>query len=143
MKMFKTTIALLVFLIAGNLSFAQEMKAEKYENPQWVTMASIKFKPMKKDAAMEIIHNYFAKADEDAGIDAPTAYHFVTGKYDMLVVWEMPEGVETLNYRMTPEDAKWMNSMAKIAGGQDKAMAKLDEFMTYVETWDNSIARKE
>ncbi|MCB7482457.1 hypothetical protein [Christiangramia sediminis] len=143
MKTFKTTLALLVFLIAGNLSFGQEMKAEKYENPQWVSMASIKFKPMKKDAAMEIIHNYFAKADEDAGIKPPTAFHFVTGKYDMLVIWEMPEGIETLNYKMTPEDVKWMSSMAKIAGGQDKAMAKLDEFMTYVETWDNSIARKE
>ncbi|MGA8853688.1 MAG: hypothetical protein WB492_05885 [Christiangramia sp.] len=143
MKFFKTTIAVLVFLFATSFSFSQEMKAEKYENPTWVTMAYIKFKPMKKDAAMGIVENYFAKADEDAGIDPPTTYHFPTGKYDMLVIWEMKEGLETLNYKMTPDDVKWFASMAKVAGGQDKAMAKLDEFMSYVEEWDNTLARKE
>lgn len=92
---------------------------------------------------MNIIEEYFAKADENAGIDPPTAYHLVTGKYDMLVIWKMKEGVETLNYEMTPDDVKWMKEMAKIAGGQDKAMSKLEEFYSYVEDWETSIARKE
>lgn len=143
MKIFKATLAVLVFLIAGNLSYAQELKAEKYENPEWVSISYIKFKPMKKDAAMNIVENYFVKADEDAGIDPPTTYHFNFGKYDMMVIWEMEEGLETLNYKMTPGDVKWMKSMAKVAGGQDKAMAKLDEFMSYVEVWENMMARKE
>jgi len=144
MKMFKiTTMAMILFLIAGNFSFAQEMQAEKYENPEWVNIAYIKFKPMKKDPAMSIVENYFMKADEDAGIEAPTSYHFAFGKYDMMVIWKMDEGVETLNYKMTPEDVEWMKSMAKIAGGQEKAMEKLGEFMSYVETWDNALARKE
>lgn len=143
MRTIKTVLGTLIFLMATNLSFGQEMKAEKYENPEWVTIAQIKFKPMKKDAAMNIIHNYFAKADEDAGIKPPTAFHMVGGNYDMMVVWDMEEGVETLNYKMTPNDAKWMTSMVKIAGGQDKAMGKIEEFMSYVDTWDNSVARKE
>ena len=143
MKAIKTIFAVSVFLFAVNFSFAQDMKAEKYENPEWVTIAKIKFKPMKKDAAMSIIENYFAKADEDAGIKPPTAFHMVGGDYDMMVIWDMEEGVETLNYKMTPDDVKWMKSMAKIAGGQDKAMAKLDEFMSYVDAWDNSLARKD
>lgn len=143
MKSLKTLLAI-VFLISGmNLVNAQEMSAKKYEDPTWVNMVYVKFKPMKKGPAMEIIENYFSKADENAGIDAPTAYHLAFGKYDMLVIWELEEGVETLNYEMTPDDVKWMKEMAKLTGGQDKAMAKLEEFYSYVEDWETSLARKE
>ncbi len=143
MKAIKSVLAVVVFLIGAHYSFGQEMKAEKYENPEWVSIAYIKFKPMKKDAAMSIVENYFAKADQDAGIKAPTAYHLSYGEYDMMVIWEMKEGVEMLNYKMTPDDVKWMKSMAKVAGGQDKAMEKMNEFSSYVEKWDNSLARRE
>ncbi len=143
MRTLRTVLAIAILFMATGFSFGQEMKAEKYEDPQWVMMAQIKFKPMKKDAAMSIVHNYFVKADEDAGIEPPTTFHMVGGDYDMIVVWDMKEGVETLNYKMTPDDVKWMQSMAKVAGGQDKAMAKLDEFMSYVDTWENSLARRE
>lgn len=142
MNSIKTLFVAAIFFMVSCYSFGQ-VKAEKYDNPQWVSMSYIKFKPMKKEPAMGIIENYFAKADQDAGIDAPTVYHFVNGDYDMLVIWNMKEGVETLNYKTTPDDAKWMNSMTKIAGGPDKAMAKLEEFMTYVQDWDNTMARKE
>lgn len=143
MKTFRVCLASLVFLIGSCYCFAQEMKAEKYDNPQWVNMAYIKFKPMKKDAAMSVVENYFVKADQEAGIKPPTVFHFVTGEYDMLVIWEMPEGIETLNYKMTPDDVKWMESMANIAGGTEKAMEKLDEFSSYVDVWENTLARKE
>ncbi len=139
----KIILSVIILLFTIHFSYGQEPKAEKYENPQWVNIAHIKFKPMKKDAAMSIIDNYFVKADEDAGIKPPTAYHLAFGDYDMMVIWEMEEGVETLNYKMTPNDVKWMASMAKVAGGKDKAMAKLEEFMSYVEVWDSSLARKE
>ena len=143
MKAIKTIFAVTVFLVATSFSFGQEMKAEKYENPQWVSISYIKFKPMKKDPAMGIIENYFAKADQDAGIDPPTTYHLSYSDYDMMVIWDMKDGLETLNYKMTPDDVEWMKSMAKIAGGEDKAMAKLEEFMSYVDDWKNTMARKE
>ena len=143
MKILKTLLAIVFLFGAMNLASSQEMSAKKYDNPTWVNMVYIKFKPMKKGSAMELIEQYFAKADENAGIDPPTAYHFATGNYDMLVIWEMKEGVETLNYEMTPDDVKWMKEMAKLTGGQDKAMAKLEEFYSYVEDWETSLARKE
>ncbi|MCP9198601.1 hypothetical protein MKO06_01695 [Gramella sp. GC03-9] len=143
MKCFKHLLPVLFLVISIQVGSAQEMKAEKYDNPQWVRISYIKFSPMKKDPAMEIINNYFAKADEDAGIAAPTTYHFPFGEYDMMVIWEIRDGIEELNYKMTPEDAEWMKSMAKIAGGQDKAMAKFEEFTSYIEDWKNTIARKE
>jgi len=143
MKTIKTILAIFIFSMSINLSIAQEMKAKKYENPNWVSMSYVKFKPMKKDAAMEVIDSYFAKADMQAGLEAPTVYHFPLGDFDMLVIWPMNEGVETLNYEITPDDAKWMTEMAKLTGGVDKSMAKMEEFFSYVDSWENTIARKE
>lgn len=143
MKSLKILLAGLFLMSTMQFASAQEMTAKKYENPNWVHMVYIKYKPMKKSPAMSVVEEYFVKADQNAGINPPTVYHFATGKYDMLVVWEMKEGVETLNYEMTPDDVKWMQEMAKIAGGQDKAMSKMEEFYSYVEDWETSIARKE
>lgn len=143
MRILKTLLVLLFLFSGMNLATGQEMSAKKYDNPKWVKMAYVKFKPMKKGPAMEIVGKYFMKADQAAGIKPPTVYHFATGQYDMLVVWEMEEGVETLNYEMTPDDIKWMGEMAKLTGGQDKSMAKLEEFYSYVEDWETSLARKE
>ncbi len=143
MKTIKSLLLVAVFLCAIPFASAQDMEAKKYDDPTWVNMVYIKFKPMKKGPALDIVEEYFAKADENAGIDPPTAYHLATGKYDMLVIWEMPEGVETLNYEMTPDDVKWMEEMAKLAGGQGEAMSKMEEFYSYVEDWETSIARKD
>lgn len=143
MRTIKSILAVLFLFSSIQLVSAQDMKAEKYENPKWVQMVYVKFKPMKKGAAMKVVEEYFAKADANAGIDPPTVYHFATGEYDMMVVWDMKEGVETLNYEMTPDDVKWMKEMAKLAGGQDKAMGKMEEFYSYVADWKTAMARKE
>ncbi len=143
MKQIKYFLLVFTILFSSQFLSAQEMKAKKMENPVWVKMAFIKFEPGKMEKANEIIKNYFAKADMNAGISQPTAYRMTTGSYDMIVVWELEEGVETLNYEMSPNDVKWMSEMGKIAGSQEKAMQKLDEFYSYLADWKTEIARKE
>lgn len=143
MKQFKYFFLAIAILFSSQLLSAQEMKAKKIENPVWVKMVFIKFQPGKMDKAKTLIKDYFAKADQNAGIKAPSAYHMTTGSYDMVVIWEMEEGLETLNYEMTPDDVKWIGEMSKIAGSQEMAMKKLDEFYSYLEDWKTEIARRE
>ncbi|WP_010229674.1 hypothetical protein [Gillisia marina] len=143
MRKFKYFFLAIAIFFSGQLLSAQEIKAKKIENPVWVKMVFIKFQPGKMDKAKTLIKDYFAKADQNAGIPAPNAYHMTTGTYDMVVIWEMEEGLETLNYEMTPNDVKWMGEMSKLAGSQDMAMKKLDEFYSYLEDWKTEIARKE
>lgn len=142
MKQLKIYLFCLSFVISG-IAFGQEMKAKKYDDPTWVSIGMIKFKAMGKSKAMKIVDDYFSKADEAAGIKSPTVYHLVGGEYDMMVVWEMSEGIETLNYETSPEDVKWFGEMTKLTGGQDKTMEKLEEFYSYVDGWESTIARKE
>lgn len=139
----KLMILTLMFFLATNFTTltAQELEAKKYEDPTWVRIVQLKFKPMKMEPAMEIINDYFDKADQNAGIKSPTAYHLVSGNYDMLVIWELEEGIETLNYEMSPDDVRWMTEMGKLTGGMEQTMTKLEEFYSYVDGWETELAR--
>ena len=61
----------------------------------------------------------------------------------MVVIWELEEGIETLNYEISPNDVKWMGELSNLTGSQEKAMGKLDEFYSYLAEWKTEIARKE
>ncbi|MAN59128.1 MAG: hypothetical protein CMC08_04750, partial [Flavobacteriaceae bacterium] len=72
----------------------------------------------------------------------PMSFEMATGEYDMMVAFPMDQGIESLNYEMSPTDIQWMTEMSKIAGGQEKAMAKLQEFYSYVDKMDSNLARR-
>ena len=59
----------------------------------------------------------------------------------MLVIWELKEGIETLNYEMSPDDVRWMTEMGKLTGGMEQTMTKLEEFYSYVDGWETELAR--
>ncbi|MFD1094987.1 hypothetical protein [Salegentibacter chungangensis] len=143
MKTMKITLILAAFLFCGQGLFAQEMGPKKYENPNWIYVSFIKFHPGKKDKAVKIIDDYFAKADANAGISPPTVLNMTTGDFDFVVVWKLEEGIETLNYEISPDDAKWYAEMGKLAGGMDKAEEVMQEFFSYVEMWKTEIGRME
>lgn len=122
---------------------AQEVQATKLENPEWVQVNFVKFLPGKREMAEKIIKEYFMKADNQAGNPEPTSFRMITGDYDYILIWDLPEGLETLNYQVSPEDAKWMNELIKLTGGQEQAGQKMNEFFDYVEVWKTELARKE
>ena len=143
MKPFKTILLTCLFLGAciGSMN-SQEMAVKKYDNPEWVRIGMIKFKPMMKEKAQDLINNFFVKADQAAGRKGPIAFDLATGEYDMIVAFPMEHGIETLNYEMSPSDITWMKELSKIAGGQEQAMAKLQEFYGMVDKLTSDIARK-
>ena len=133
----------MILLLGSSHLNAQEMQAKKYDNLNWVRMAFVKFHPGKMAKASAIIEDYFQKADENMGGQGPTAYVMTTGDYDMIVVWEMTDGIQSMDYEMTDRDVKWIAEMGKLAGGQEKARAKMDEFYSYVSNWKTELARKQ
>jgi len=107
----------------------QEMKAKKYDNPEWKRITLIKFKHEKLDRAKEIIKNYFYKAAQKAGTPTPSMIvDLYTGEWDMMIVWDMKGGIEEMNWEISPNDVKFMTAMIDITGGVDKAKMILDEF---------------
>ncbi len=133
----KTTILnaafiMLCFFLISTGAKAQ-MQAKKYDNPKWKAIEFVQFKAGKMDRAREIIMNYFVKSSEKAGTPQPAmASELATGEWDMMVIWELKEGIEEMNWETSPNDVKWLTAMNEISGGADKAKAILDEWSSLI-----------
>jgi hypothetical protein len=124
-----------VTLFTCVVAYAQQpMQAKKFDNPQWKRVEFVKFKSGKYPRAKEIIRDYFVKADQKSGTPDPSLFvDLITGEWDMMVVWDMTEGINEMNWETSPDDVKWMTSMNDITGGPNKAKAILDEFSSLID----------
>lgn len=121
---------------------AQEMKAERMQNVSFHTVEMIKFKPGKRERAMEIIRDYFVPADKASGGGQVVDLHLQTGPWDAIVVFPMNGGPGDLSWQTSPDEIKWMTALNQKAGGADKAKALLAEWDTLVEHSENHVAHQ-
>jgi len=99
------------------------------EDAKYVETTVIKFKPGKRERAMEIIAEYFVKASEKAGTPGPLlVIHMQTGNWDMAAVWELEGGTADLQWYRSPDNIEWREALTEIAGGEEEAAAILKEY---------------
>lgn len=92
------------------------------EDASYVSVTHIAFKPGQRESAMQIIAEHFVAATEKAGTAGPMlVIHYQTGKWDMAVVWNLEGGTADLEWNRSPDNVKWFEALAEIAGGADKA----------------------
>ncbi len=104
------------------------------EDAKYVETSVVKFKAGKRERAMEIIAEYFAKATEKAGTSGPLmVIHMQTGRWDLAVVWELTGGTTDLEWYRSPDNIKWAEALEEVAGGEEEAGAIMKE-------WSGSIA---
>ncbi|MGB5171385.1 MAG: hypothetical protein WBN11_05585 [Eudoraea sp.] len=134
---------LMILVFIGSQSIcAQEMVAKKYENPQWYNIVHIDYHSGTYSKALGIIDKYYRKASEKAGTNMPAMIiELNTGPYDSMAVWHMKDGIESMNWDISPDNIKWREALNEIAGGKDKADEIIKEYQSYVASSTNSIGR--
>lgn len=142
----KTVGALLVaigFLAVGNVS-AQDMKAKKYENPEWYQVVYVDYLPGKEDDARKLIDDYFKKASDNAGTPKPVMeFALYSGEYDYMYIWKLDEGLQSLDWEVSPNQVEWGKAFMEMAGGKEKAEQISDEYSGYVNSVKVELARKD
>ncbi len=99
--------------------YAQE--GVKRENPQWKRVVMMDYHADKKNRAIEIIDKYFKVASEKAGTPGPEVMvDFQTGSWDRMAIWGM-DGIESMNWVVSPSNQKWWAAMVELTGSEDKA----------------------
>ena len=99
------------------------------EDARYVEAVAIKYKPGKRERAIEIINEYFAPATEKAGTADPMlVLHMQTGRWDVIVIWEMAGGMADLEWYRSPENVQWYGAFIEIAGGEEEAGAIMEEY---------------
>jgi len=122
-KVFSITLICALFaILTSNMAYSQdEMQAKKYDNPEWKRIAVVKYKPGMYGKARNIIDNYYRKAAEKAGMSIPYTIELKTGDWDILIIWDMKDGIEAMNWEVSPENVKWRKALNEVAGGKEKA----------------------
>lgn len=140
--MLKYSFILCLFLATGLLFGQTEPKAEKHENPEWFRIDYVDFHPGMADKANGIIDEFFVKASKKAGTALP-AMNFQTysGDNDLIIIWKMQDGIEELNWKLSPDNLKWWNAMMEICGGNDEAEAKMQEYYACVRNSRGDLVR--
>jgi hypothetical protein len=142
----KRFIAVLCILAIGVPAFPaasqaqQENKPMRYENVAWKTITYVKFVAGKRNKALGIIRDHFMKAGQTAGTPGPTMYEMRSGKWDLVLVWDMKEGVESLTWERSPDGVAWFKALSEQEGGADKAQALYDEYNSLVAEGHSELA---
>ncbi|GAB2765490.1 hypothetical protein [Salinimicrobium soli] len=123
---------------------AQENEPKKYSNPEWYQVVHVDYKAGKEDAARKIINDYFKKASDKAGTSKPVMELALnTGDYDYLYIWKLEEGLQSLDWEISPQGLKWQKAFEEMVGGKDKAKELGDEYSSYVSKVKVELARKD
>jgi hypothetical protein len=103
--------------------------AQQDDDVTWASVVMTRFHAGKRERALEIVKNYFAKADRMSGNNSGVhGIHLDTGEWDMIYVFPMKGGPGDMAVRNSPEGEKWMAQMVKLAGSQEAAQKLIDEF---------------
>ena len=111
----------------------EDPKPKKFNNTQWKRISLTSYRSGQFARAKEIIQNYHGKASEKAGTPRPAMIiDLISGDWDVMTVWDMPEGLEEFNWETSQRDIKWRKALNEIAGGADKATAILNEYSSLI-----------
>jgi hypothetical protein len=130
---FASALGLALVSVPGAVQAQTNALAEQPEKLTWVRIEMTRFHPGKRERAIEIIKNYFAKADQLSGVDSGVhGVHFDTGEWDIIYVFPMKGGPADMAEQTSPDEEKWMAQMVKLAGSEDAAKKIMDEYGTLV-----------
>jgi hypothetical protein len=139
----KPVLVILIALLIPTLLLAQEeQKPKKYENPEWYHVVYVKYHTGKKGEATKIIKDHFIPVDEKIGRDDITTYETLSGKWDRVTFFKMPEGISSLEWEISPQGAEWNKELAKQSGGEEKAKEIDKQYQSCVLEYKVEIVRK-
>lgn len=132
----------LVLVTASGLFAQEEIKPVKFENVSWQEVVLVDFKPGTIERAKEIIALYKA-AGAAAQVPGPEMHWFMTGEYNMMLIWTMKNGPADMEWRRSPDGVKWWKEFISQQGSKEAAEALQKEYTSLVLKTTSYITYKE
>jgi len=111
---------------------ASAVDPEKRENVDYLTMTLVDFKAGTRTKAIAIIAESFTPAAIKAGTPQPWVMHFQTGSWDMVLFWDLKNGMADMEWDVSPDNIKWKTAFDELSGGAEKADAIYAEYLSYI-----------
>jgi hypothetical protein len=139
-KVLAVAAALTMFAVPASAQDDDDGPITQGEDAKYVTITHVKFKPGKRERAMEIIAEHFVKASEAAGVPGPLGViHYQSGEWDMLTIWLMEGGMADLEWYRSERDIKWFAALAEQEGGEEAAGALSAEYQGLIDESESDV----
>ena len=122
--------------ITASRTSAQSIDAHKVPDAEFIRVEFIKFKPGGEDRAFALEDRYITPAWKASGLTPPLELHLQTGPWDRIYIYDLKCGLSEVEWQVSPERAKFLAALAKIAGGPKAALDVMAE-------WDQQVERRE
>ena len=107
----------------------------------WHSIRLVEFENGSIDEVKQIIQK-FETASVSAGIPPTSVRWFESGKYDLVVIWEMDQQPTVPDWNWNPQVDKWWNSFVAQEGSEEAAQKLQDQYTSLVSSTVTNIARK-
>ena len=107
----------------------------------WHSIRLVEFENGRIDEVKDIIHK-FETASTSAGIPPTSVRWFESGKYDLVVIWEMDQQPAVSEWNWSPQVDKWWSSFVAQEGSEEAAQKIQDQYKSLVTSTVTNIARK-
>lgn len=143
MKTAKCLLPIIAFLFFSSFLKAQEIDSDPTDSPELYQVEYFKFDEGTSEEARRIIDDYFSMANQLAGIPNPVLeLELNSDDYNYMVVWELLEGEENLNWQTCPTDTEWYDAFVTVAGSEEKAKELIEKYDSYISASKTEFARK-
>jgi len=140
MKKLLTLIAPL-FLSAVLSAHPEEPTPSVNSDVMWHTITVVDYKPGTVNEAKALIKK-FETASETAGGSMAVVYWFESGKYDLVVTWELTDGPADLQGKWSPDGASWWNALVAQEGSEEAASQLQTDYNELIASSVTRVARK-
>ena len=107
----------------------------------WHSVRLVEFENGRINDVKQIIQK-FETASASAGLPATSVRWFESGKYDMVIIWEMEQQPTVSEWNWSPQADKWWNSFVAQEGSEEAAKKLQDQYDSMVTSTVTNIARK-
>lgn len=130
-----------LFLSALLYAHPDEPIPPNHSEVMWHSITVVDYKPGTADLAKVFIQK-FEEASAKAGTPSPVIYWFESGKYDLVVTWELKEGSINLKESWSPEGVEWWNALVVQEGSEAAARQLQSKYNGLIASSVTSVARK-
>jgi hypothetical protein len=110
------------------------------DDARYLSVQYVKYKPGRREEAMQIITDYFGPAAAKAGLAGPMlAIHFQTGEWDAAFLWPLKDGMADLEWYRSPDSVKWFEALAELNGGVEEAGKIIDRYQDTVREMQSEV----
>ena len=139
-KVLAVAAAFTMFAVPASAQDDDEGPITQGEDAKYVRVVHVKYKPGKRERAMEIIAEHFVKAGEAAGTPGPLGViHLQTGEWDAIAVWRMEGGMADLEWYRSENDLKWWAALVEQEGGEEAAGALWSEYQGLIDEAETDV----